>query len=80
MRQKTAPPLAVEAFSLIKHETMAVKVFILYIFDFIVHFLCLPKENEPKERAPCVPLDPALLETGGPFKNSAPKARGPQTA
>jgi hypothetical protein len=36
--------------------------------DIIVHFLCLPKENEPKERAP-VPLGPAdclaLLEAAG---------------
>ncbi len=50
MNQKTASSLAVEAFSLNHHETITLKVFILHIFDFIVHFLCLPKENEPKER------------------------------
>jgi hypothetical protein len=25
------------------------------MLDSSVHFLCLPKENEPKEKAPCVP-------------------------
>ena len=38
-----------------------------------VHFLCSPKENEPKETAPC-PLalsgDPALLVPGPSRKNS----------
>jgi hypothetical protein len=59
---------------------VAVADFFRNPFLFIDTFLCSPKEKYPKERAPCVPLDPALLKTGGPFKNSAPKKRGPQTA
>jgi hypothetical protein len=50
------------------------------LFLFIDTFLCSPKEKYSKEKAPGVPLDPALLKTGGPFKNLAPKQRGPQTA
>jgi len=52
---------------------------LIFLF-FILHFLCSPKENEAKERAPGVPLDPALLKTGGALSNSAPKRQGPQTA
>jgi len=43
----------------------------LIFFRFLVHFLCSPKENEPKEKAPCVPLLPALLDPDGPLPNSA---------
>jgi hypothetical protein len=53
---------------------------ILFFCHFDLHFLCSPKENEAKEKAPGVPLDPALLETRGALSNSAPKQQGPQTA
>jgi hypothetical protein len=53
---------------------------LLKYFAFFVHFLCSPKENEPKERAPCAPLLPALLEPGGALSNSPRPADGAQTA
>ena len=43
----------------------------LPVFDRYIHFLCLPKENEPKERAPVVfgPSDClVLLDHAGNFQ------------
>jgi hypothetical protein len=52
----------------------------MQFYFFFDTFLCSPKEKYPKETAPCVPLLPVLLETGGALSNSAPKVQGPQTA
>jgi hypothetical protein len=54
----------------------------LKFFLFIDTFLCAPKEKYPKEKAPCAPLLPALLEPAGPLPNSAPRfsSGAPQTA
>jgi hypothetical protein len=35
-----------------------------------VHFLCLPKENEPKEKAPDIALIPIILHFYGEVDNS----------